>query len=155
MCISEWPSKPSGILFFRFYAPIHHYVSYFLILLSFLLNFSILVVLSQKQMRRLGVNVMMMSIAYCDFFCSTFAGILLILEQLSEGWENRKSSEPNELIPDLQKTRIPKLCSFSSMTTWLSDSTHRQFSSELQWLSVGSCRFRFPTRTGYLFHHFA
>uniref|UniRef100_A0A8R1IA10 G_PROTEIN_RECEP_F1_2 domain-containing protein n=1 Tax=Caenorhabditis japonica TaxID=281687 RepID=A0A8R1IA10_CAEJA len=70
-----------------FYSSIRLHVFYSLTLMSFVLNFAILIVLSHKQMRKLGVNVMMMSIAFCDFGCALFAGIHLVLEHIGRRLE--------------------------------------------------------------------
>uniref|UniRef100_A0A8R1IAH4 G_PROTEIN_RECEP_F1_2 domain-containing protein n=1 Tax=Caenorhabditis japonica TaxID=281687 RepID=A0A8R1IAH4_CAEJA len=74
-----------------FYSSIRLHVFYSLTLMSFVLNFAILIVLSHKQMRKLGVNVMMMSIAFCDFGCALFAGIHLVLEHIGRSMSIEES----------------------------------------------------------------
>uniref|UniRef100_A0A8R1I2R3 G_PROTEIN_RECEP_F1_2 domain-containing protein n=1 Tax=Caenorhabditis japonica TaxID=281687 RepID=A0A8R1I2R3_CAEJA len=49
------------------YRPFNHGVLLFILLFAFFTNILIVIVLWQKEMRRVGVNVTMMLIAFCDF----------------------------------------------------------------------------------------
>uniref|UniRef100_A0A8R1DKB6 Uncharacterized protein n=1 Tax=Caenorhabditis japonica TaxID=281687 RepID=A0A8R1DKB6_CAEJA len=55
------------------YRPFHSFLLLFLLLFAFFANILIVIVLWQKEMRKVGVNVTMMLIAFCDFGCSVAA----------------------------------------------------------------------------------
>uniref|UniRef100_A0A8R1DYV1 Uncharacterized protein n=1 Tax=Caenorhabditis japonica TaxID=281687 RepID=A0A8R1DYV1_CAEJA len=66
------------------YRPYHYYVLTFLIAFSVIANILILVVLSEKEMRSVGVNVTMMLMAFCDFVCGSTAVAQLFMRNYVE-----------------------------------------------------------------------
>uniref|UniRef100_A0A8R1DNS2 Sidoreflexin n=2 Tax=Caenorhabditis japonica TaxID=281687 RepID=A0A8R1DNS2_CAEJA len=61
------------------YRPYHYYVLLSLIFFSFFANILIVVILSHREMRKVGVNVTMMIIAICDFGCAFTAIVSMLL----------------------------------------------------------------------------
>uniref|UniRef100_A0A8R1I270 G-protein coupled receptors family 1 profile domain-containing protein n=1 Tax=Caenorhabditis japonica TaxID=281687 RepID=A0A8R1I270_CAEJA len=69
------------------YRPFHTFLLLFLLIFAFVANILIVIVLWQKEMRKVGVNVTMMLIALCDFGCSVAALGQMLLRSYTEDEE--------------------------------------------------------------------
>uniref|UniRef100_A0A8R1HXP8 G-protein coupled receptors family 1 profile domain-containing protein n=1 Tax=Caenorhabditis japonica TaxID=281687 RepID=A0A8R1HXP8_CAEJA len=71
------------------YRPFHTFLLLFLLIFAFVANILIVIVLWQKEMRKVGVNVTMMLIALCDFGCSVAALGQMLLRSYTESlWQS-------------------------------------------------------------------